>query len=399
MVQLSIFVVLGAFASPVVGSVASSSRSCTPVKRPVPPVPSTLPLAKRPHFVTILVDDMGFDDTQLHNNGSFFTPALGSLRGEGILLQRHHTFMWCSPTRRSFLSGRFPVHIGANNPQACSNDLPLEFTTLGEKLRAADYESHFVGKGHLGYQTMEHLPVNRGFDSHTGYLGGMESYVHGEDPHSKGPLNASKPSHDMWDGLLPGVDLVQDIWYSTNYFTSEAVRRIENRNISRPFWLHLCFQAVHAGRQPDPPPWEQIPSSPSIFRSQSYGSMLKVMDDGVRNVTAALKSSGLWENTLLLLSADNGGDCEKSSGDCEHSGNCQQASNWPLLGRKCTPWEGGTRTAAVVAGGIIPSHLRGTDSTVLIHIADWYRSNQLEPRSISLYLSPCNLQYQSIFYV
>lgn len=195
--------------------------------------------------------------------------------------------------------------------------------------------------------------------------------MHGEDPHSKGPPDAARPTHDLWHDTRPGVELLPDLWYSTNFYTSQAIRRIEERNTSRPFWLHLCFQAVHAGLQPDPPAWERIPAE-SAFRSQSYGSMLAVADSGIRNITEALKAHGLWDSTLLVLTADNGGDCDKSGSNCEHSGNCEMASNYPLLGRKCTPWEGGTRTAALVSGGLIPAKLRGTESNSLIHVSDWY---------------------------
>ena len=52
-------------------------------------------------------------------------------------------------------------------------------TLLSEKLTGGGYVSHFVGKGHLGYETMDHLPVNRGFKSHVGYLEGSQSYYWG----------------------------------------------------------------------------------------------------------------------------------------------------------------------------------------------------------------------------
>jgi hypothetical protein len=95
-------------------------------------------------------------------------------------------FRYCSPTRRSFLSGRFPNHICTAQPDAasktnmgslCSNFLPLALTILPQKLASAGYHNHFVGKGHLGYQTMDHLPINRGFLSHVGYLEGGEQYA------------------------------------------------------------------------------------------------------------------------------------------------------------------------------------------------------------------------------
>lgn len=69
--------------------------------------------------------------------------------------ERHHlpsVFKYCSPTRRGFLSGRYPVHMSNAQAGVCSNWLPLEMTLLPQKLALANFTSHFVGKGHLGYQ-------------------------------------------------------------------------------------------------------------------------------------------------------------------------------------------------------------------------------------------------------
>ena len=80
------------------------------------------------------------------------------------------------------LSGRLPNHITTVQPDGanlCSDFLPLAATLLSEKLTGGGYVSHFVGKGHLGYETMDHLPVNRGFKSHVGYLEGSQSYYWG----------------------------------------------------------------------------------------------------------------------------------------------------------------------------------------------------------------------------
>ena len=129
-----------------------------------------------PHIMTLLIDDLGWHDTQIHNPNSFMTPNLGALAKAGITLMRHHTYKFCSPTRRSILCGRFPVHITGNQAPVCSNYLPIKFTLLPEKLKLAGYETHMVGKGHLGYQTMDHFPVSRGFDSHVGYLEAREDY-------------------------------------------------------------------------------------------------------------------------------------------------------------------------------------------------------------------------------
>ena len=101
------------------------------------------------------------------------------------------TGLLAAARRRSFLSGRFPVHITGLQAPTCSNFLPLKFTLLPEKLKEQGFETHMasplaapwpaesllppfiyclaqVGKGHLGYMTTDHLPANRGFDTHVG---------------------------------------------------------------------------------------------------------------------------------------------------------------------------------------------------------------------------------------
>ena len=65
---------------------------CVPVKRPPAPAPSMLPVGKRPHILTVLVDDLGWDDTAIHNDAlTELTPTIAALKKEGVVLMRHHT--------------------------------------------------------------------------------------------------------------------------------------------------------------------------------------------------------------------------------------------------------------------------------------------------------------------
>ena len=75
-------------------------------------------------------------------------------------------------------------------------------------------------------------------------------------------------------------------------------------------------------------------------------------------ITNMLKAKAMFEKTLIVYSADNGGP--------------GAGLNWPLRGEKHTNWEGGMRAAAFVGGGLIPPRLRGTSSDLRCHIVDWY---------------------------
>ena len=233
-------------------------------------------------IMTILIDDLGFSDLQPRNPFSP-TPHLGQLAYEGVQLEQHYVFQYCSPTRRSILSGRFPVHLWGVQAPTCSNYLPLQFTLLPAKMKQADYETHMIGKGHLSYQTTDHLPINRGFDSHLGYLGGGEQYYHGLSttqagsswPARVGPcyLNKSAPhapphcKYDMWQDRAPAPsELTDSIEYSANTYAARAIEKI--KATTGLLYIHLTWQNVHSPYLP-PPDWENLRNRD--FLSNYYG--------------------------------------------------------------------------------------------------------------------------------
>lgn len=71
-----------------------------------------------------------------------------------------------------------------------------------------------------------------------------------------------------------------------------------------PLWLHLAYQNVHSPYV-NPPDWE-CHAFPKMWDAV-FANMLHLLDDGIRNVTAAIRSAGLWNNSLIIFSADNGG--------------------------------------------------------------------------------------------
>jgi arylsulfatase A-like enzyme len=122
---------------------------------------------------------------------------------------------------------------------------------------------------------------------------------------------------------------------------------------SDPHYSNYCTD--HPAPLPDPRP-------NGLGRTQTmrcqFGSMLKVLDSAMANITDALTRRGHWEQTLMFVTSDNGG--------------VGPGNNWPLRGQKHTAWQGGTRVAAFVTGGYLPSELHGGEFDITIHVADLY---------------------------
>ena len=88
--------------------------------------------------------------------------------------------------------------------------------------------------------------------------------------------------------------------------------------------------------------------------------MVAFIDDVVGNLTLALKLRGLWDNTLIVVSSDNGGPLQNG------------ANNFPHKGGKYTNWQGGVRVNGFVSGGFVPPAMRGKKVDGYVALADWY---------------------------
>lgn len=102
---------------------------------------------------------------------------------------------------------------------------------------------------------MDHLPVNRGFKTHVGFLEGSQSYYwgcSGSDKWTSCNTNPTSHCHDMWHDLLPGRDIVGEIYCSANFYTDTSVSLIDAHAAnasSAPLFLHLPYQNVHSPDQ------------------------------------------------------------------------------------------------------------------------------------------------------
>eukprot|EP00966_Prymnesium_polylepis_P135485 3131865-Prymnesium_polylepis.2 len=107
----------------------------------------------RPHLIFAMIDDWGWYDAGFRNP-LIKTPIIDSLvEKEATLLERHYTFKYCSPTRRSFLSGRVPPHSGQDNSAGATVDLRMN--TIADKLASAGYLTGQAGKWHAGHTIVQ----------------------------------------------------------------------------------------------------------------------------------------------------------------------------------------------------------------------------------------------------
>ncbi|KAK7495633.1 hypothetical protein BaRGS_00013080 [Batillaria attramentaria] len=281
----------------------------------------------------------------------------------------------CSPTRSAIMTGRHPIHTGMQVGViggATPYGLPLNETIMAQHLEPLGYRRHIVGKWHLGFFSDAYLPTKRGFESHFGYYTGHEDYFDHEAQDGFWGLDIHRDGVTQWD--LFGN-------FSTEMYTQEAENIVHNHNASEPLFLYLAHQAVHAGNGPDP---LQVPQSYvdrfsgkiNDVKRRIFAGMVSALDDSVGRVVAALKETGLLENTIIVFTTDNGGPTNNYDGNA--------ACNWPLRGVKNTMWEGGVRGV-----GLINSPLLGSTSYIsenFFHVTDWlptlYRAAGGDPSTL-----------------
>jgi arylsulfatase I/J len=234
---------------------------------------------------------------------------------------------------------------------------------IAKKLKQGGYATHYAGKWDAGFATQYHIPINRGFDTGFGYFQHANNYWQFTD-------GGCKPADkDLWNSTKPAKEDVNEAYcnqanqtgctYEDDLIVSNVLAEIEAHNPSTPLFFYYAPHNIHAPLQV---PQKYIDSSIGNRARRLYSAMVHHMDDMVGLVIAKLKEKGLWNNTLLVMSSDNGGPVHSGGG----------ANNYPLKGGKTSNWEGGIRVNALVSGGYLPENVRGTKSEDFVAISDWY---------------------------
>lgn len=269
------------------------------------------------------------------------TPNIGELARNGTTISDMYTTAGvCAPSRAAMHTSRYQEEFGIfkNPPEGAVYDdfkgdgIPGSAFTIAEAMGKAGLHTGLVGKWHLGDEAAQR-PNAQGYDEFIGYLGGG----HGAEP-GTGPLLRNDTKVRFNKNL-------------TDFFADESVAFI-NRNASRPFYLEISTNATHGPLGATPAQLGKC-SKYGDHDDRMFCGMLVSVDDLVGDVIMALRQNALVNDTLVILTADNG---------CAMLGYCD--SGVFKLG-KGKPWEGGVRVPGIFwEPGVIPPGKTYTKSPI-----------------------------------
>jgi arylsulfatase A-like enzyme len=294
----------------------------------------------RPNIVFVLVDDMGYADLGCMGAKDIKTPNIDRLAKEGLKFTDFYANApVCTPTRTAFITGRWQQRVGFEwamgftaeqfrridgklvpEPDIHALGLPASETTIAEMLKPAGYTSGAFGKWHLGYKD-EFNPVRRGFDEYYGNLLGHADYYR---------YNYFDGTYELRDGEKP----IKAEGYLTDLINQRATQFIR-KHAKQPFFCYVPYNAVHSPYQPPNRPLPAVTKENMYDGTRrDYAAMLEKVDEGVGMMLAELEKQGILDNTLFVLSSDNGGE--------------RLSDNSPLFNHKQTLWEGGIRVPCLM---------------------------------------------------
>jgi arylsulfatase len=280
------------------------------------------------NFVLINLDDAGYGDFSYKGAFGYKTPHIDKMAADGM--QFTH-FLVAQPvsgaSRAGLLTGTYPNRIGfsgAPGPDSKTGIHPDE-ETIGEVLKKKDYATAVYGKWHLGH-LKPFLPLQNGFDEYYGlpYSNDMWHY---------------HPQNGTWFNFpdLPTIDGNDIIGYNTDQskFTTDYTDRAVNfikKNKDKPFFVYLAHSMPH------------VPLAVSDkFKGKSeqglYGDVMMELDWSVGQILNILRELNLEENTLVILTSDNGPWINYGN----HAG-----STGGLREAKGTTFDGGNRVPCIM---------------------------------------------------
>ena len=286
-----------------------------------------------PNFLLILTDDHGYGDVSTYHESDVSTPNIDRLAAGGMLFTAMRANCTvCSPSRAALLTGCYADRVGVpgvirTQPADSFGYFDPTVPTLADELKKAGYHTAVIGKWHLGLES-PNTPNERGFDFFHGFLGDMmDSYT----THRRQGHNYMRRNTEVIDPAGHATDLFSQ--WASDYLRDRATKK------DHPFFLYLAFNAPHFPIEP-PADWlaKVKQRTPQMDAKRALNvALVEHLDDRIGRVLAALKESGLEQNTVVVFSADNGGSLPHAQ------------RNDPWRGGKQDHYDGGLRVPFMVS--------------------------------------------------
>jgi arylsulfatase A-like enzyme len=367
----------------------------------------------KPNIVIIYADDIGFGDLSCFGYSKVQTPNVDKLAAEGVRFTNSHCGAATStPSRYALLTGQYAWRkegTGIATGDAAMIIKPEQYT-MPRMLQTMGYKTGAVGKWHLGLgaeqgkQNWNGLITpglkELGFDysyilAATGdrtpcvfmengrvvnldpndpvsvsYIKNFEGEPTGKDNpellrvHPSNGHNQSIVNGISRSGFMKGGKSA--LWVDENIadsITVKALQFIEN-NKNQPFFLYFGTQDVHVPR---------VPHARFVGTSGMgpRGDALVEFDWSVGQVMAKLKDLNLDDNTLIILSSDNGPVIDDGYQDQALELLGEHKPWGPFRGGKYSSFEAGTRVPQIVRW---PAKVKPAVSSALVTQLDWYAS-------------------------
>ncbi|KZT22809.1 putative arylsulfatase [Neolentinus lepideus HHB14362 ss-1] len=328
-------------------------------------------MAKRPNFLLIVADDLGFSDCSCFGS-EIETPNIDALAQEASSTRftNYHVASMCAPTRSMLMTGtdnhlaahsQLPAHQGKPGHEGYLND---RVVALPELLRDGGYHTIMAGKWHLGLKK-KYSPQARGFKRSFALLPGAANH-YGYEPQYQDEINEPGPFFQNATRALHIEDseyvanLPED-FYSSDFYGSKIIQYLKERTPGekqQPFFAYLPFTAPHWPLQApkevvdkyrgwyddgpamlrlkrleklkemglieqnvkphdvvavegEPAEWEEIDPdtrAKSARAMEAYAAMVDRMDWNIGRVISHLKETGEYDNTYVIFMSDNGAE-------------------------------------------------------------------------------------------
>ena len=283
---------------------------------------------KHTNIILINLDDAGYGDFSFNGAYGYTTPNIDRMAAEGVKFSHFLVGQAISgASRAGMLTGCYPNRVGFAGAPGPNSDYGIhpDEMTIAEVLKQKDYSTAIFGKWHLG-DALPFMPLQNGFDEYYGL------------PYS----NDMWPFHPQQGEVfnfpdLPTFDGNEIVGYNTDQtqFTTDYTTRSVNfikKNKDKPFFLYLAHSMPH------------VPLFVSDkFKGKSeqglFGDVMMEIDWSIGEVLKILKELGLEENTLVVLTSDNGPWTNYGN----HAG-----SAGGLREAKATTFDGGNRVPCIM---------------------------------------------------